>query len=640
MCGIAGIVKKSEITEDDIFITKKMTDKLSHRGPDDEGIKKGKNFVFGHKRLSIIDLKFGKQPMQTEDKKATITYNGEVYNYVEIRQELTKKGVDFSTFSDTEVILKKVVTDGLLSFLETAIGMFAFALFNEREKKLICAVDNFGIKPFYYYFDEKEKTFVFASEIKAILEYLKEKRKKPEINYDALFDYFTFQFCLGEKTFFKDIKKLKPATYLVWNIDDEKPKTKKYWDISFEVDNYHTEEYFSDKLLALIRDSVRLHLRSDVPLGAHLSGGIDSSVVSLFSAESYPGEFLLFHGRFPEYPEYDEYEYAKEIANSTKNTKLIEIKPSPDDFVDNMPKIIYFMDEPSAGPGVFPQFMVNKTIREYVKVVLGGQGGDELFGGYARYLIAYLEQCIKHAIFETNEEGKYVVTLQSIIRSLPHLKNYIPTIKYFWKEGLFGDMDERYFRLVDRSEEIVKSLSSNIKEEYLKNKKGRIYPEFQKIFNKEDTRSLFNKMTYFDMKTLLPALLHVEDRVSMAFSVESRVPLLNREIAELSGRCPPTIKFKNGEPKYLLRKAVENILPQKIVSRKDKMGFPVPLNEWIQESRKVRDFVFGTILESNFTGEIFNLQEVEKILSSPKPFSRSVWGIMCLSLWHDTFIKT
>lgn len=456
---------------------------------------------------------------------------------------------------------------------------------------------------------------------------------KPQTNYQAIYDYITFQFSLGDKTFFKGIKRVPPAHYLVWNLHDD-PKVVEYWDIHYNIDSYHTEEYFQDTLLILLQDSVRIHLRSDVPVGSHLSGGLDSSTVSVLAGRSYPSKFYLFHGRFPEYPDYDESKYANVIHGLLEDSELVEVKPSAEDFIQDMQKIVYFMDEPAAGPGVFPQFELNKVIKSYVKVSLGGQGGDEIFGGYTRYLIAYLEQCLKHAIFETNEEGKYVVTLSSIIENLPELKNYIPTLKYFWSDGLFDSMESRYFRLVDRSDELVQIMKDDFKEEYLREKEGRIFDEFIKIFDKKDAKSYFNKMTYFDMKTLLPALLHVEDRVSMAHSIESRVPILDRRIPEFMATVPPTIKFKNGTLKYLLKKSVENILPREIVGRKDKKGFPVPLNEWITENKKFREFVFDVAFS---LPDIFDRTKVELLVNRARPFSRGVWGLINLSLWFSTF---
>lgn len=627
MCAIAGVVSKKEIDEvRDSEIVRNMLKKLAHRGPDDEGIFIGKNFVFGHRRLSIIDIKYGKQPMVTEDGNLVITYNGEVYNYLELRQKLSLSGVDFKTFSDTEVLLKTIWKEGEDFLFKNAIGMFAFATFDFSKNRFLAAVDFFGIKPLYYFYDGD--TLIFASEIKAILEYV-----KPQINYQAIYDYITFQFSLGDKTFFKGIKRVPPAHYLVWNLHDD-PKVVEYWDIHYNIDSYHTEEYFQDTLLILLQDSVRIHLRSDVPVGSHLSGGLDSSTVSVLAGRSYPSKFYLFHGRFPEYPDYDESKYANVIHGLLEDSELVEVKLSADDFIQDIQKIVYFMDEPAAGPGVFPQFELNKVIKSYVKVSLGGQGGDEIFGGYTRYLIAYLEQCLKHAIFETNEEGKYVVTLSSIIENLPELKNYIPTLKYFWSDGLFDSMESRYFRLVDRSDELVQIMKDDFKEEYLREKEGRIFDEFIKIFNKKDAKSYFNKMTYFDMKTLLPALLHVEDRVSMAHSIESRVPILDRRIPEFMATVPPTIKFKNGTLKYLLKKSVENILPREIVGRKDKKGFPVPLNEWITENKKFREFVFDVAFS---LPDIFDRTKVELLVNRARPFSRGVWGLINLSLWFSTF---
>ncbi|WP_141110136.1 asparagine synthetase B family protein, partial [Campylobacter concisus] len=260
-----------------------------------------------------------------------------------------------------------------------------------------------------------------------------------------------------------------------------------------------------------------------------------------------------------------------------------EIFPTSQNFIDTFEKISYHMDYPEAGPGVFSQYMVSKLASSYVKVVLGGQGGDEIFGGYTRYAVAYLEQAIKGAIFETAEEGKHLVTLQSIIPNMPQLKNYIPLIKEQFKEGLFGPMDERYYRIINRTHNV--DIIYN--KDFLKSFDSRqLLDKFKQVFNTPNTKSYFNKMTYFDLKTLLPALLHVEDRVSMAVSIESRVPILDYRIIELVSKMPPTMKFAGGKTKAILLKTVKNLLPKEIFERKDKMGFPTPINKWLANDLK------------------------------------------------------
>jgi len=626
MCGIAGIVGK-KITDDDEKIVEKMKTILRYRGPDDEGIARSEYFCFGHQRLSIIDLKTGRQPMHTEDGRFSIVFNGEIYNYIELRRELQKKGLRFRTSSDTEVLLKLIAHEGL-DAVKKLNGMFAFALFDRKNKTLLAARDPFGIKPFYYTKTPKGN-FLFASEIKALLCHPKVTAR---VCREALQEYLTFQFCLKNKTLFKNIFKLEPGHTLQLNMGSGNLQIKKYWELDYSVDTHHTEKYFADRILEILRDALRLQLRSDVPIGSYLSGGLDSSAVAFLASEKYQGAFRCFHGHFKEGAAYDELHYAKEMA-STIHCKLDKITPTARDFIKYLPELIYHMDEPAAGPGLFPQYLVSKLAAKNVKVVLAGTGGDEIFGGYARYSLAYLEQCLKGAIFETQEEGKYIVTLDTIIPNLNVLKEYVPLLKNFWQDGLFDDMDKRYFRLINRSPDLPGLLRPEISRSW--NQK-RMFSEFQDVFHNPKTKSYLNKMTHFDQKTLLPALLQVEDRVSMACSLESRVPLLDTRLVNLITRMPPSMKFQKGKNKYILRKALRHTLPKNILNRTDKMGFPVPLKEWSQGP--IRNFIKEMILSKDSrVRSIFKPDALEKISRNEERFGRQLWGALCLELWFRKF---
>ena len=277
----------------------------------------------------------------------------------------------------------------------------------------------------------------------------------------------------------------------------------------------------------------------------------------------------MFHGRFAEGLQYDESEYAKSLSAFT-NGSYYEIVPTAEQFVEQLPRLIRALDEPLAGPGLFPQYAVSKLASKHVTVVLGGQGGDEVFGGYARYLVGYLEQALKGAILETQDEGKYLVTLDSIVPNLALLKEYTPLMSHFWRQGLFGEMDSRYFHLIDRSQ----GLDSLLHPEFLSRfNREQLFADFQSIFNHPDTKSYINKMTHFDQKTLLPALLQIEDRVSMAVSLESRVPLLDRRIVDLVNRMPPALKFQGGKTKHILKKSVTGLLPPAFSIEKIKWVF-------------------------------------------------------------------
>jgi len=564
--------------------------------------------------------------MSNEDSSIWLVQNGEIYNYLELRRELLTDGHRFKTNCDTEVILHLYEKYGP-DCVYKLNGMFAFAIWDNRKKILFLARDRLGIKPLYYY--NNGKNFIFASEIKAILA---EGTAKVEVNYAGIIDYLTFQFCLGDKTFFKGIKKLPPGHIII--ISNKKIKIKRYWKLDFTIDTYHTEEYFAEKLMMLIEDAVRFRLRSDVPVGAHLSGGTDSSTVTCIASSLLDTNLKTFTGRFKEGKEYDESYFARKVSEFA-DTIYYEVVLSPKDFIDSFPNLIYFMDEPAAGPGLFPQYFVSKLASKNVKVVLGGQGGDEIFGGYTRYLIAYLEECLKGAIFETQKKDKFVVTFESILPNLPYLKRYIPMLQYFWREGLFEEADRRYFRLIRRDIELKNLLS----EEFINFPPNNYNPfeEFQKIFNQPNLGSLFNKMTNFDMQTLLPALLQVEDRTSMGVSLESRVPLLDHRVAELAASIPPTIKFKGGSLKYIFKRAIKNIVPKEIINRKDKMGFPVPLSEWY--NKQLKNFLKDVLLDESVKRRgIFKVKNIEKELFVERKYGRKIWGLLCLEMWFKIFV--
>jgi asparagine synthase (glutamine-hydrolysing) len=417
------------------------------------------------------------------------------------------------------------------------------------------------------------------------------------------------------------------------DLSDGRINNIKYWEPDFRIDNYHTEEYFIVRLAEILDQTISQQLRSDVPLGSYLSGGLDSSFVTIMASGKYGSQFKSFTGAFNEGPEFNELEFAREAA-SAAHSELYEVFPTEKEFIDLMPKLIWHLDEPVAGPGVFPQYIVSKLASEHVKVVLGGQGGDEIFGGYARYLVAYLEQAIKGAIFETNEEKEHIVSFSSILPNLPNLRAYSPMLKDFWDEGVFESMDRRYFRLINR----MGSSESFLTREFLSGyDQEHVFQIFAKDFNNPNTLSYYNKMTHFDMVASLPGLLQVEDRVSMAASIESRVPLLDRRIVDLISHMPAGMKFKGGEMKYLLKKTIKDIVPAKIMNRKDKMGFPVPLHLWAKNNAK--GFILDTLLSKNARERnIVDSEYVEELISSERPFGRGLWGILCLELWFQQFI--
>lgn len=625
MCGIAGIINVGLNPYSGLEQHLKVMNKIqAHRGPDghDVWMHSSKSVGFAHRRLSIIDIDNGSQPMS--DKGGNwIVLNGEIYNYIELRDELGKD--NFRTTSDTEVVLyayRKWGTD-CVNHLR---GMFSFAVWDEDKKMVFCARDRFGIKPFYY--STVNGNFYFASEAKALLPFLPDVKT----NLEGLKDYFVFQFCLDGKTLFDGVNELLPAHTLI--IKNGHVDIKRYWEVYYNVDYGHDSVYFKNKVRELLEDSVKYHLRSDVPVGAYISGGVDSSSLAAIAAKSSSGsDFYGFIGKFSSHGvDYDETKYARELAK-LNNITLYEQDISSDDFKEHIRKVIYHLDYPVAGPGSFPQYMVSALAAKHRKVVLGGQGGDEVFGGYVRYLVAYFEQCIKGAIEGTLHNGNYVVTYESIIPNLVALQNYKPMLKEFFREGMFEPLDARYYRLVNRAPSMEKEINWNELGSY------HPYETFSKIFHADNIRkeSYFDSMTHFDFKTLLPALLQVEDRMSMAHGLESRVPLLDHKLVELAATIPADIKFKDGTLKKLYINAVSDTLPDVIKNRKDKMGFPVPLAEWF--SSDLKSFVLEIFkVQEEKKRSFFNTKEILKGLETEPKFGRKIWGLLCLELWCQEFL--
>jgi asparagine synthase (glutamine-hydrolysing) len=624
MCAIGGLInlygKVLRNPDTDLAI---MNHLQKHRGPDGHNIwMHSSGYVgFAHRRLSIIDIESGSQPMTNEGGN-TICYNGEIYNYLELKKELNS--YPFKTTSDTEVILAAYEKWGR-SCVNHFRGMFAFAIWDEKKGELFCARDRFGIKPFYYC--QVGEVFYFASEAKTLLPFL------PEIktNVTALKEYLFFQLCIGENTLFEGVKELPAAHQL--GVTKGQIWIERYWEVYYHLDFDHTPRYFEEKLHELIYDSVKMHTRSDVPIGSYVSGGIDSgivaSVASRFSKEGE--EQLAFTGKFSYGALYDESYYARKLSEKA-NLKLYEVDITSQDFIDSIRQVIYHLDYPVAGPGSFPQYHVSKLAAQHRKVVLGGQGGDEIFGGYTRYLIAYFEQCIKGAIDNTLTSGSFVVTYESIIPNLVSLRNYKPLLQEFFREGLFQPIDERYFRLINRAPD----LKGEIRWEELGDSSP--FETFRNIFNGNNVgkESYFDKMSHFDFKTLLPALLQVEDRMSMAHGLESRVPFLDHSLVEFAATMPADIKFKDGTLKRVLTNTMRNELPSEILDRKDKMGFPVPLNDWLKGD--LRTFVFDIFASENAKNRaFFNNTEIMKALSTDSQFGRKIWGLLSLELWQQEF---
>lgn len=601
-----------------------MNKLIAHRGPDGEGTWTSPREEIGlaHRRLAVIDLTdAAKQPMLGENG-TSIACNGEIYNFVELREEL-RDGWRFRNHSDTECILAGYARWGT-GVLDHLRGMFSFALWDERNHRLFCARDRFGIKPFYY--TVVDGVFYCASEAKALVPFLPEVETDPK----ALAEYLTFQYTLGEHTLFKGIKQLMPGHALT--VENGEVRVHRYWDVRYEIDFDHSQRYFERRLEELVNDSLAVHLRSDTPVGAYVSGGIDSSLMGLLAARDDANNRKAFNGRFTQFSGYDESSYAQLVADRMDG-ELHIADITHEDFRDNIADVIYHLDFPVAGPGSFPQYMVSKLAAEHVKVVLGGQGGDEIFGGYARYLLAYFEQCIKAAMDGTYKNGDYVVTIESIVPNLGLLREYKPLMREFWREGLFGPLDERYFRLVNRATDMTDEINWDGLD------MPGVFESYQAIFNNQANvrkEAYLDSMTHFDFKCLLPALLQVEDRMSMAHGLESRVPFLDHSIVEFAATVPADIKFAGGRMKHLIKTAFADVLPEEVLNRRDKMGFPVPLKEWFSgELRGMMLDLLASLRDRRLS--YVNADAVLKNFDKAGKFSRRTWGLISLELWHQAF---
>jgi len=631
LCGFVGIFNlNGEPVREKLLV--KMRDAMVHRGPDDEGIFISGPVGLGFRRLSIIDLSTGHQPMSNDGGTAWIVFNGEIYNYLELRESLKKAGRTFRTESDTEVILHlyELYGEHCVNFLN---GMFSFVIWDGEKKEVFAARDRIGIKPFYYYLDSRR--LIVASEIKAILE---DPGVKREPCYPAILDYLNFMYVLGDKTFFKGIKKLLPGFTLRMSREG-RLEIKQYWDLRFNWEVISDEKVAAELLLETLQDSVRIHLRSDVPLGCHLSGGVDSSVVTCLAAGFYIAENKLntFSGKFDEDPFYDETGYAKLVA-AYAGSEYHEVTPSVDSFPEVMEHLIWVMDEPAAGPGIYPQYYVCKLAGRYVKVVLGGQGGDELFGGYPRYFLTAGLVNSTGPGYITPQVGDSAGKFSKVNFLLGYLKRRgfkrtaQKAIQYLKiRSGDYREKWRRFSTSMELDRSLIGPLLSTALNSYDPGSEFFVY------LDKDNACDIFDKLLYHDIKCYLPALLQVEDRTSMSVSIESRVPMLDYRVVELAASIPSFIKVKMGEPKYILKQAVRGVVPGEILERKDKKGFPTPINYWFKN--ELYFYLKNKLLDKRASGRgIFNPEIVRKMIDSRDDNSWELWTLLNVELWFRKFI--
>lgn len=611
MCGINGVLSFDfGYRKDDIL---KMNETLSHRGPDDEGTYFDEFIGLGHRRLSIIDLsKAGHQPMSDESERYWIVYNGEIYNFPEIRKELLEKGYSFRSNTDSEVLLKSFIEWGV-KCLQKFNGMWAFAIWDSEKKELFCARDRFGIKPFYYYY--KDNYFVFASEIKALL-CVKDVTRKP--NDSRILHYLgNYPLLENESTFFSDIYQLPASHYLI--VKKDSFEIKRYWDI--EKKEFDGEKAY-DNFLEIFKDSIRLRLRSDVPVGTCLSGGIDSSsIVCVLSKMIDSSNQKTFSACFED-KRFDEREYIEEVVKNTDITPFYTF-PDINQLYPKLKTIIWHHDEPLNSTSMLSQWCVMELSRENgVKVLLDGQGADEVLAGYLPY---------KWYLFQDSIEGKRPF---EIVKNFRYLFESFRIYKKTTGKSFLGVL-----RRFGRSKFRPSKAESNFVYKYLNDEFLTLNREKLKVSPPFKFESALENKLYQDVYfSSLQKLLQYEDRNSMAFSIESRVPFLDYRLVEFLFSAPAKYKINKGWTKYILRKSMKGILPEKIRCRKDKMGFVTPEGQWLKEiEADVREILINSFSKRGYLKE----DEIPKIIDSyyngDHSLEKLLWKMLCLEIWLEVF---
>ena len=607
MCGFCGFIGEQQGKE---VILKKMMDKIIYRGPDSSGMYADTDIGLGFRRLSIIDLSDGAQPIYNEDKTKVILFNGEIYNYKEIKEDLLEKGHKFYTKTDTEVLIHgyEEYKEEILNKLR---GMFTFAIWDIVEKELFIARDFFGIKPMYYIQNGKE--LIFGSEIKSILEH---PNVKKELNINALQNYLTFQYGVPNETFFKGINCLPPAHYLKYK--DGQVTITRYWEPEFNINENLNLEETIEEIDKTFKNSVEAHKISDVEVGCFLSSGVDSSYV----ASQFKGQKSFTVGF--DYDKYNEIEYAKELSKEIGLEHYYK-SITDDEYWDIIPKIQYYMDQPHADPSCVALYFVSKIASEHVKVVLSGEGADELFGGYRIYhepLSISKVKFIPRFIFKGLAAIVNLIPIDFKGKSFINRASKTVEDRFIGNANLFTDKEKR--KILKNTEGMVKPTEIT-------------KPYYNKVTNLDDV----TKMQYIDINLwMVGDILLKADRMSMANSLELRVPFLDKEVFKLASTLPLKFKVNDENTKYAMRKAALKNLPEEVAKRK-KLGFPVPTRVWLRQEKyynKVKEE-----FESENAEKFFNKEEIIKLLDlhykGKKDNSRKIWAIYIFLIWYKEFFN-
>jgi asparagine synthase (glutamine-hydrolysing) len=625
MCGIAGIIGPESRTSGIKQKMEKMGETMHHRGPDDDGYYFDQDISLAFRRLSIIDLNTGHQPIFNEDQTKVIIFNGEVYNYREIRPGLVEKGHHFSTNTDTEVILH-LYEDLEYHCVDQLIGMFAFCVWDKRKQTAFLVRDRLGIKPLYYAFSNGN--FIFASEIKTIL---KSGLVKPKISYENVNHYLTYRFTPSPGTPFDGIYKLPPGHFLVYNQGEI--KVERYWKVRDFAKSDQSEDTIKKTLLEKLTRAVERRLVSDVPLGLFLSGGIDSSAMLAIMSQLMSEPVKTFSVGFDFDEKYQEFEFANKVSgifHSEHHTMLVSAK----EFIQAIPKMVWYLDEPVADSAVIPLYFIAKLAKKYITVALSGEGSDEIFAGYARLYN-----------YDYNRHRR-----KKILRRLPEITRGNFVTRVF--ENVFPQYLEK-FNFIKNPIELDKiiSMGNYFLTEQKKNLfNGELWGNIKNkdsYFFIENTLKTYSGLEYLDRKLIIDLLywlpddlLIKADRATMANAVELRVPFLDHEVVEFAFTIKDRFKINNGQGKYILKQALEEILPLEVIHR-PKMGFPVPLSEWFAGELKenVREILLG---ERAVSRKIFNFNAVKDLLEDHTPGKRNlsgfIWILVVFEIWCRIFI--
>ena len=625
MCGIAGFISKEKnaARHERAALLDRMCGIITHRGPDEQGAIVKDRAALGMRRLSIIDLRSGQQPIFDCSGNLAIVFNGEIYNFPELKKDLEARGHRFKTNSDTETIVHAYEEFGA-DCVEHLRGMFAFAIYDFRDESLFIARDRVGKKPLFYSLTEKGN-FVFGSELKVLIEHGEISKK---IDFSALDAYLTFGYVPEEFCIFRDVQKLEPGHFLIFK--NGRVETRKYWDFDYsENSEIKTEAEYIEVLRELIKEAVRVRLISEVPLGAFLSGGVDSSSVVGMMSQLLDVPVKTFSIGFNE-DSFNELKFAR-LASKHFGTEHHEFIVTPD-LVETVDELVWHFDEPFADSSALPTYMVSKMARDFVTVVLSGDGGDELFAGYTRYVVdrkrsglGKLPKVIRENI------------LQTVSEKLPHGaigKNFLYSISL--------DSINRYIDNISHFGALKKNaLYSSDFRQNMNGDLGRGESLFHKIAESVSSKNPVDKLLYLDSKTYLPSdILTKVDRMSMANSLEARVPLLDHKLIEFVTKIPARLKLKNLETKYILKKAMEGIVPREILYR-EKQGFGVPISEWI--NLQLKDRINETLLEKRTLERgYFSPRYIETLLDEHRKQRRDhsdqLWILWMLELWHRQFV--